>query len=241
VSGGGRRGLLERGAALAQLHAQLAAARAGQGSTTIVSGPAGVGKTALVRTFLHQLGGEVRVLTGLCDDLSAARTFGALKDAARGSGGPLARALAAGSIDPVFPAAIAELGGSGPAVLVVEDVQWADDATIDVLGFLARRVHELSALIVLTLRDGPLIGPLAQLLGVLAGTETNRVSVEPLSPPGRSGTRERHRARPRAPLRPDRRQPVLRHRSAGGRVARRALERRGCDTGETGEPLTGSS
>jgi DNA-binding CsgD family transcriptional regulator len=183
VSGGGRRGLLERGAALAQLHAQLAAARAGQGSTTIVSGPAGVGKTALVRTFLHQLGGEVRVLTGLCDDLSAARTFGALKDAARGSGGPLARALAAGSIDPVFPAAIAELGGSGPAVLVVEDVQWADDATIDVLGFLARRVHELSALIVLTLRDGPLIGPLAQLLGVLAGTETNRVSVEPLSPP----------------------------------------------------------
>ncbi|MEJ3655149.1 AAA family ATPase [Actinomycetes bacterium KLBMP 9759] len=173
--------LVERAAPLAQLRAQLVAARAGHGSTAIVSGPAGVGKTALVRAFLRGLDSGVHVLMGLCDDLSAARALGALKDAAQGSRGPLARALATGSVDPVFPAVVTELDGPGPTVLVVEDVQWADDATIDVLGYLARRVHELRAVLLLTLRDGPTIGALAHLLGVLAGVETHRVRVEPLS------------------------------------------------------------
>ena len=34
-----------------------------------------------------------------------------------------------------------ELGASAPTVLIVEDAHWADDATLDVLGYAARRVE----------------------------------------------------------------------------------------------------
>ena len=45
----------------------------------------------------------------------------------------------------------AELDWSGhPTILVVEDVHWADEATLDVLGYLARRIASLPALLVLT-------------------------------------------------------------------------------------------
>jgi len=67
---------------------------------------------------------------------------------------------------------------------VLEDVHWADDATLDVLGYAARRVESLPALIVLTYRDdevGPR-HPLQRLLGTLAGAPPlHRVALAPLS------------------------------------------------------------
>ena len=51
----------------------------------------------------------------------------------------------------------AELDWAGhPTVLVVEDVHWADEATLDVLRYLARRIAELPAVLVLTYRDDEL-------------------------------------------------------------------------------------
>lgn len=46
-----------------------------------------------------------------------------------------------------------ELTGPPPTVLIVEDVHWADDATLDVLSYLARRISTLAAVLVLTFRD----------------------------------------------------------------------------------------
>ena len=59
-----------------------------------------------------------------------------------------------------------------PTVLVVEDVHWADEATLDVLRFLVRRIVSLPAVLVLTYRDGELVSghPLQQLLGLAART-----------------------------------------------------------------------
>ena len=86
-----------------------------------------------------------------CDDLVASRTLGPLHDAAAGSGGPLAAALAdEGQVDRVFAALLEELAEERPTVLVVEDVHWADDATLDVLGYAARRVEAVGAVLVLT-------------------------------------------------------------------------------------------
>ena len=62
----------------------------------------------------------------------------------------------------------AELDWAGhPTILVVEDVHWADEATLDVLGYLARRIADLPAVLVLTYRDDELTRehPLQQLLG----------------------------------------------------------------------------
>ena len=78
------------------------------------------------------------MLQGACDDLLTPRR---LRDAARTRGGPLAAALADGDRDAVLAAVLTELGGSRPTVLVLEDVHWADDATLDVLRYVAHEAE----------------------------------------------------------------------------------------------------
>jgi ATP/maltotriose-dependent transcriptional regulator MalT len=177
--------LLERDAPLGVLADAVADAGAGRGSTVLVSGEAGIGKTSLVRAFAEGAEGKARLLLGSCDDLMASRTLGPLRDAALGTDGPLAAALADdGPVDRVFGAVLEELAQERPSVLVVEDIHWADDATLDVLGFAARRVEPLGAVLVVTLRDDEIDPrhPLQRLLGALAGCPVHRVALPPLSP-----------------------------------------------------------
>ena len=47
---------------------------------------------------------------------------------------------------------------AGPTICVVEDAHWADEATIDVLTFLARRMETVPALLVVSFRDDE-VGP----------------------------------------------------------------------------------
>ncbi len=174
--------LLEREADLDLLAAAVAAARAGHGSLVLVSGEAGVGKSSLVRAFVAGLDRGVRVLAGACDDLHTRRTLGPLRDAARGTGGPLEHAMADAPGD-VFAAAVAELDLPPVTVLVVEDVHWVDDATLDVLRHLARRVSTRTGVLVLTYRADEIGSghPLRVLLGELGGTTVHRVRPAPLS------------------------------------------------------------
>ena len=175
--------LLERDAQLEVLVEAVAEGARGRGSTALIAGEAGIGKTSLVRALARRVGGEARVLMAACDDLVASRTLGPLRDAAAGSDGPLAAALAEDSpVDRVFPALLEELAEERPTVLVVEDVHWADDATLDVLGYGARRVDAVGAVLVLTMRDelDPR-HPLHRLLGALTGCPVHRIELAPLS------------------------------------------------------------
>ena len=135
--------LLEREKALADLDVALAAARRGQGRVALVSGDAGMGKTSVVRAFLAGLDAGVVVREGACDDLLTPRPLGPVYDLGRQAGPALARALAAGDVQAVFTALLDELAGGAVTVMVVEDVHWADDASLDVLAFLARRIERL--------------------------------------------------------------------------------------------------
>ena len=91
-----------------------------------------------------------------CDDLLAPRPLGPLRDAAL-SGGPLAAAFApAGPSTTCSPRCSRSSRPTPPTALVVEDVHWADDATLDVLGYAARRIEPLPAVLVLTFRDDEL-------------------------------------------------------------------------------------
>jgi DNA-binding CsgD family transcriptional regulator len=179
------RQLLERGHALRLLGTAVAEARAGRSSFVLVPGEAGIGKSSLVRAFLATLDDTVTVLPGACDDLLTPRTFGPLRDAAEYGAGTLRAALTA---DPdresVYRALAEELAPpGGTAVLVIEDAQWADDATIDALRYLAPRIDGLGAVVVLTFRDGE-VGPehpLRRLLGALATAPVTRIALHPLS------------------------------------------------------------
>ncbi|WP_433063375.1 ATP-binding protein [Dactylosporangium sp. CS-033363] len=181
-------GLLERERELRVLLGAVGDAAAGRGSVVLLTGEAGIGKTSLARAFVRRVHGDApaaRVLVAGCDDLMAPRTLGPLRDLAQGGDGPLSAALADDAPpDQVFPALIDELTRCAPAVLVVEDVHWADDATLDLLLYAARRVERLAVVLVLTYRDtaDEASGPLHRLLGALTGCPVHRLPLAPLSP-----------------------------------------------------------
>ncbi|MFF1680575.1 AAA family ATPase [Streptomyces sp. NPDC058256] len=181
------RGLLERDHELAQLAAAAREAADGAGSVALVFGEAGIGKSSLVKALPEVLPPEVRVLLGECDDLTTRRPLGPFRDLVGSVGPELARALTeGGDRHLVYDALRAELRRAPhPAVLVVEDVHWADEASLDALRFLVRRVERLPAVLVLTYRDDELgrEHPLRHLLGQVSRAErVHRLPLSRLSP-----------------------------------------------------------
>jgi predicted ATPase len=169
--------LLEREDALGVLRSAVTDAEAGRGSVVLLFGEAGIGKTSVVRAFCREVDRRARVLVGACDDLLAPRMLGPLHDVVGSAGGsPLAAALRS-SRDAVLDAVQEELSDPHrPTVLVVEDAHWADEATLDVLRFVGRRIADLPAVLLVTYRDDE-VGPdlLQRVLGGLSGAPVRRV------------------------------------------------------------------
>ena len=175
--------LLEREQAWKVLDGAVGDAASARGRVVLVSGEAGIGKSALVAAFVAH-NPHVRVLAGACDDLVTPRPLGAIHDVAAEGFPGLVAALARPSPGDLQRELLDELRrGPSPVLLVVEDVHWADEATIDLLVVLARRLGDVPAVIVLTFRDGDIVGnhPLLRLLGSLPPAVARRVALEPLS------------------------------------------------------------
>jgi DNA-binding CsgD family transcriptional regulator len=176
--------LLERDDALGVLRKAAAEAAGGAGRVLWVVGEAGVGKSALVSAFSAEVAGGMRVLTGACDALFTPRPLGPLADVADVVGGPLAQRFEQGArVHDVLQALLAELRAR-PTLLVLEDLHWADEATLDLLALLGRRVDSTRSLVLGTYRDdevGP-THPLRFAVGGLAAAGTaRRVALRPLS------------------------------------------------------------
>ncbi|WP_433370175.1 ATP-binding protein [Actinoplanes sp. CA-142083] len=172
--------LLERDAALASLAEYAAQARAGDGRLVLVPGEAGIGKSSLVEALAERVP-EARWSWGLCDGLFTPRPLGPLFDIAASLG----LEVAGMARDDLFDALLRAVGGAGLDVLVIEDLHWADEATIDLVRFLARRLRNLAVLLIVTYRDDGLApgDPVRVAVGEL-GTlrSTRRVGLDPLSP-----------------------------------------------------------
>ena len=176
--------LLERGTQLAALAGMLAEVRASSsGRLVAVGGEAGVGKTALLQCFCRA---EVRAghaLWGACAPLRTPRPLGPLVDVADGIGGEFEQVVtAAGRPHEVVGALLRELRRRALTVLVLEDLQWADEATIDVLALLSTRIATAPALVLVSYRDDELdrTHELRVVLGEMVRAP-GRIRVEPLS------------------------------------------------------------
>ena len=176
--------LLERDRCLADLAEWLATAAECGGCIALVAGEAGIGKTSLLQEFASQQS-DTRVLWGACDALFTPRPLAPLHDIARETQGPLSTALETGAArDVIFSAALDDLERA-PALVVFEDVHWADEATLDLLKFLGRRIHRTRALLAVTYRDDEVGSrhPLRFVIGDLPRSNMRRMPLAPLSEP----------------------------------------------------------
>ncbi len=181
--------LLERESHIQALNSWLERVSAGHGCAVLVSGEAGIGKTALLRQFAATQragkGPPARVLWGGCEALFTPHPLAPLYDIARQIGGNFAAAIdAAARRESVFNITIDQLARLPlPSILIFEDVHWADEATLDLLKFLARRLQGLGVMLVISYRDeevGP-THPLRSVIGDLPSGSVHRLHLAPLS------------------------------------------------------------
>jgi DNA-binding CsgD family transcriptional regulator/tetratricopeptide (TPR) repeat protein len=186
VESGGSGVLLERDAELSTLVTRLhAVERTAHGQVLLVGGEAGVGKTSLLRRFCEGSTQAARILWGACEPLFAPRPLGPLLAVGEEVGGELQTVVEHGAMPYQVATALAhELRAQAPTIFVLEDVHWADEATLDVLRLLAGKVEKLPALVVASYRDDELDGthPLRIALGELLRSQTvGRLKLAPLS------------------------------------------------------------
>ena len=177
--------LLERDHDLEALGSWLDGVAAGQGCVVLVFGEAGIGKTALLRQFTQKQGRAKRVLWGGCEALFTPHPLAPLYDIARQLGGPLLGQLdAATRRETLFALTIDQLAGlAAPTLLIIEDVHWADEATLDLLKFVGRRLRDLGIMLVVTYRDDELGARhgLRSVIGDLPTASVRRLHLSPLS------------------------------------------------------------
>ncbi|OGB00261.1 MAG: hypothetical protein A3E25_23980 [Burkholderiales bacterium RIFCSPHIGHO2_12_FULL_69_20] len=178
--------LLERDPPLDLVHTALRDARHGGGRCVLISGEAGIGKTSLIHAAARGHTDGQRWLRAGCDALHTPRPLGPLVDLADALPAALGPALHAGATyNGLFPALLQWLQRPGPpTVLVIEDLHWADEATLDCIRYLGRRLADVNVVLLLSLRPDHLDRnpPLRLTLAALDAAATVRIDLAPLSP-----------------------------------------------------------
>ena len=155
-------GLLGRDTELATLAPLFSEARAGRGRAVLLAGEAGIGKTRLAEVLADRAtAGGFTVAWGRCPD-SEAPPYWPWSQALAALLGPAGRGLfeVGHSSRAGLFAAVAEALETAtmarPAVIVLEDVHWADPSSLALLRFVVGVVPGLAAVLVVTARDDPL-------------------------------------------------------------------------------------
>ncbi len=178
--------LIERNQQLQKLTDAWGQVKAGRGRLALVSGEAGIGKTSLVERFVSEQSRSARVLWGSCDALFSPQPLGPFISIAVQIQSDLLRLIQSGADRLSFSTEFfAHLQKSpAPVIVVLEDLHWADEATLDVVKFLGRRIQQTKTFLILTYRDDEVSSkhPLWFLLGDFPAHLTHRIALPLLSP-----------------------------------------------------------
>ena len=177
--------LVERESFFSFLQTKFGQVADSQGHNMLICGEAGIGKSSLVNAFCRQHKDDAVIFQGSCDALTTPRPLAPVYDIASQLRSDLwgnhkhndDRAA-------LFMAVFHELEQQvKPVLIVFEDIHWADEATLDFIKFLARRINRIRCLFILTYRDNEINGrhPLRSLLGQLSPESFTRMQLVPLS------------------------------------------------------------
>lgn len=183
------RQLVERDEPLATLRRSLDEGATATGRIVLIRGEAGIGKTSLLRAFVESCPSDVDVAWGACDGVSTPQPYGPFEDMADALGAEFSRLLDGHASRGEIGRWLLKWMSAGPTrVMVIEDVHWADQATLDLLAFLARRIESLPVLLLVSHRDGEAAPSVDRILGGVATLPGLRqLPLEPLSRAGVEG------------------------------------------------------
>ncbi len=157
----------------------------GSGKIVLLSGEAGVGKTSLINQFKQELDSEIEVFWGGCDALFTPRPLGPIYDMASQLPGELAHLIESEDKRINFYAGFIKFLASDHflKVIVFEDIHWADEATLDLIKYIGRRIGQLPVIFILTYRseESGTNQMLTSTLGSLPTTDVKRIRIYPLS------------------------------------------------------------
>ena len=185
-----------RDAEVGQIRSMVAALAEGRGGVLLITGEAGIGKSALLAAGLagaYELG--CRCLWAAADELVARFPLRTLLDCltaeeqAEITGPATASPTGFGmSADPVLAmverqlAVVDRICARGPAVWVLDDLQWADEATLLAWNRLSRAVDQLPLLLIGSARPVPHRAEVAGLQRTLLGRGATVLPLHPLRP-----------------------------------------------------------
>lgn len=177
--------LIERDRFLHLMQSKFENIAAGEGHCIFVSGEAGIGKTALIKAFCKELKTRCNIYQGTCDALFTPRPLAALYDILLQARHDLPENIGDIADRTAFFTKFFQAlkNQSETSLIVFEDIHWADEATLDFIKFLARRITQLQCLFILTYRDEEVHSrhPLRTVLGQLNSDSFTRMKLFPLS------------------------------------------------------------
>jgi DNA-binding CsgD family transcriptional regulator/GTPase SAR1 family protein len=177
--------LLERDTYLEILNKHYQNVLKGNGHTVFLMGDAGIGKTSLLNEFIKSVSQTSNVFIGFCDSLFTPRPLGPLFDIA-----PLVDSTFAGLLriekdrSVIFSTLLHKISAlTKPVILIFEDVHWADEATIDLIKFLSKRIEYNNCLFIVTSRINEMnrTHPLTTVFGELQSQKFSKIIVEAFS------------------------------------------------------------
>ncbi|MFV2063756.1 MAG: AAA family ATPase [Chloroflexota bacterium] len=175
--------ILERDGELQALSRLVADIASSGGKVVLVRGEAGIGKSALVSEFAERQRQVAHVLYGACDDLFIPQPLCPFTDWARDER-TLDMALDDHDRSRLFQLTLDLLSRTDrPTILIMEDTQWADEATLDAIRYLGRRIARTNGILLLTYRDGEVdySHPLRGVIADIPAQSMARLQLEGLS------------------------------------------------------------
>jgi DNA-binding CsgD family transcriptional regulator len=177
--------LIERDGFMRSLETTFESVTEGEGHCVLLSGEAGIGKTSLIKSFYKEKKDHCKIYQGTCDALFTPRPLAPIyeiiwqiqKDTKENELYNVDRSL-------LFNQLFHDLEQQKKSVIIIiEDIHWADEATLDFIKFFARRIGRIHCLFILSYRDNEILDnhPLRNVLGQLSSDSLTRLQLQPLS------------------------------------------------------------
>ncbi len=167
----------------------------GNARLLLIEGEAGIGKSRLVREFARSISSEALVAVGSCSEqvrapyLPVVEILEVLDPRASVSPVRLRQHASLGEERSAYFEAVADVvrhqASRSPLLLTVEDAQWADNATLELLRYLLQNLRGVRVMLVVTLRTEG-VGNNAPLSALRSAASRSRCNVLALPALGRN-------------------------------------------------------